>query len=271
MHLAAATTFCNGIRCGAFSVFYGCRSLKNCAMKVRLSYTPNRAILVGLRYFLLAVESDRACVIYTDSEYLVHVVCHWVAANVSRGWKCAHADILQLIVNSIWQRQGAIQCRFSPPDDSSLQALKEAKRLALNAAASKNGFLFNPLDRVSKDSLVPCLNELETGSVHVPKVLTNLSRSRQPVGSSRSCPDADEIKADDSLSHRGRTRVRIAKRDNLKRLLEAETNADYWRVLQDFLNDFHHKSSPVSNLALSVVFKKRINPPEIIPDHFNTE
>ncbi len=54
----------------------------------------------------------------------------------------------------------------------------------------------------------------------------------------RGVPDYDNIDIDIE-DHRGRPRERAAKRENLSKLMEAETSAQYWSVLRGFLDEVH--------------------------------
>lgn len=85
-----------------------------------------------------------------------------------------------------------------------------------------------------------------------------------------SIPEDADIDVDIE-DHRGRPREHAAKRENLQKLLEAETSTQYWTVLCGFLDDVRLKSKLVSMEAMRTAFEERINPPLVTPGHFDLE
>ncbi|KAJ7207230.1 hypothetical protein GGX14DRAFT_301864, partial [Mycena pura] len=73
---------------------------------------------------------------------------------------------------------------------------------------------------------------------------------------------------DDPDSHRSRLKVRKIQRDNLMKLLKAETIREWWQIIRSF-TDTKPRAPQVTVEQLRDVFQVRLNPPAVMPDHFD--
>jgi hypothetical protein len=127
--LASSTGCSDGEPAAAFSVHFGHHLPRNVAYLIDGSPTNNRAILLSLHCLLDSIHVKQPCIIYSASEYLRHSICHWAASNASRGWTCAHTDVLKALVTSIQNHKGTLIFRMR--DSTALsESFITAKRMA---------------------------------------------------------------------------------------------------------------------------------------------
>ncbi|KAJ7106409.1 hypothetical protein C8R43DRAFT_823907, partial [Mycena crocata] len=71
-------------------------------------------------------------------------------------------------------------------------------------------------------------------------------------------------------SHRGRLRERALQKDNLQALLNASSGAEFWKLVRGW-TDAKKRSPQVTADELHDTFKARLNPPQVIPEHFDID
>ncbi|KAF8210726.1 hypothetical protein K438DRAFT_1430448, partial [Mycena galopus ATCC 62051] len=71
-------------------------------------------------------------------------------------------------------------------------------------------------------------------------------------------------------SHRGRARERELQRENLQALLNATSGAEFWKLVRGW-TDPKPRTALVTAGQLRGVFEQRLNPPNVLPEHFNVE
>ncbi|KAI9063558.1 ribonuclease H-like protein, partial [Trametes sanguinea] len=81
-------------RTGA-GIYYGPNSARNAAVRVPgTSQTNNRAELYAVLHVLYHAEPHISLGIHSDSQYVIHSICHWATRNAQLGWRCLHGDLL---------------------------------------------------------------------------------------------------------------------------------------------------------------------------------
>ncbi|KAJ7895208.1 hypothetical protein B0H14DRAFT_3125349 [Mycena olivaceomarginata] len=80
----------------------------------------------------------------------------------------------------------------------------------------------------------------------------------------------DDDLGPDRDSHRGRARERELQRENLQALLNANSGAEFWKLVRGW-TDPKPRSALVTAGQLRNVFEERLNPPSVLPEHFNVE
>ncbi|OCH88480.1 ribonuclease H-like protein, partial [Obba rivulosa] len=81
-------------RAGA-GVYWGPGAAKNLSARVPGLQTNGRGELLAVVFALLDAELCRPLVICSDSEYVIHSLCHWAPKREATGWDCANSDMLQ--------------------------------------------------------------------------------------------------------------------------------------------------------------------------------
>ena len=81
---------------------------------------------------------------------------------------------------------------------------------------------------------------------------------------------SDEDLGPERDAHWGRTREREQQRENLQALLNANSGAEYWKLMRGW-TDPKPRSAQVTAGELRDVFEERLNPPAVLPEHFDVE
>ncbi len=85
-------------------------------------------------------------------------------------------------------------------------------------------------------------------------------------------PDSDGGDVDSSSeSHRGRHSVRKAMWRNLQELTAVACRSDFWKLIRSWSHPSHHSLPKVSLDAITHTFHDHMNPPKILPDHWDLE
>ncbi|KAJ7147960.1 hypothetical protein C8R46DRAFT_838164, partial [Mycena filopes] len=114
--------------------------------------------------------------------------------------------------------------------------------------------------------LVLAADAIPLPGVKVSTPLPAESVSKAPVVSV-----VDEDLGPETDSHRGRTRERELLRGNLESMINSSrSSAQYWRLIRGW-TDAKRRGAQVTAAQLREVFEGRLNPPEVLPDHFNVE
>ncbi|RDB17742.1 RNA-directed DNA polymerase from mobile element jockey [Hypsizygus marmoreus] len=110
---------------------------------------------------------------------------------------------------------------------------------------------------------------LGEGTFPTPKVTTNLVLDQPPPKPrSRQLPAEADIDEDPPDAHRGRQKERHLRWLNLQALRSCQTSYEFWQLIRMW-TDAKRRQPMVTADQLQVVFEARINPPLVIPAHFN--
>ncbi|KAJ6496160.1 hypothetical protein C8R45DRAFT_823367, partial [Mycena sanguinolenta] len=100
--------------------------------------------------------------------------------------------------------------------------------------------------------------------IEVEKITTNLPSDSPNPNTTVAVPVREQYPA----AHRGRERLHAIRDRNRKRLFEAPSPAVFWKEYKKLADP---APIPVALTAesLRIVFEKRLNPPEVLPDSFD--
>lgn len=252
-------------------VCWGLGSSRNSSHRVPGRQTSQRGELYATLQALVAADSLRCLCVRTDSEYVIHTLCHWAPALAEAGWACENADLIEACVERLAARPRIT--RFSWVKGHSGNALnEEADRLARVGCTLP---MEEPPPRLSDVS--PCLRlPLDPDVGGLPsKVCTDLPPC--PLPSTKAVPTVEEILDDDVPTPatadpllKGRAARRAQAAENLRKLEAVQKEASFWRLV-------YHVSHPRSRLAavaldaLRNVFMHRMNMPVVPPAEFAEE
>ncbi|KAJ7827976.1 hypothetical protein B0H14DRAFT_2367292, partial [Mycena olivaceomarginata] len=185
---------------------------------------------------------------------------HYAYKNDTCGWTCVNGDILKLII--AW-----IHCRTAPIHFSHIKKdritdfYKRAKDIAIRASEIPR-------------SAPTASNE------HAPGPIPPLPSTAQPLNTEKitanlpndsSNPETAPVLPREQYpaSHRGRERLYEIRERNRRKLLEAPSAAVFWKEIKKLADP---APIPVSVTAESLrnVFEKRLNPPEVLPESFDS-
>ena len=74
-------TVAGNVKQAGAGVFLGIKHKNNVALRVPGLPTNNRAELCAVLWLVTHVDPQQPLVIFTDSQYVIHSVCHWAASN----------------------------------------------------------------------------------------------------------------------------------------------------------------------------------------------
>ncbi|KAJ7899347.1 hypothetical protein B0H13DRAFT_1450971, partial [Mycena leptocephala] len=101
-----------------------------------------------------------------------------------------------------------------------------------------------------------------------PKVSSPLPEEALPKEKDIVVRDADL--GPDPDSHRGRARERELQKENLQALLNASSGAEFWKIVRGW-TDPKKRAPQVTVTDLHDSFKARLNPPDVVPEHFDID
>ncbi|KAJ7692954.1 hypothetical protein B0H16DRAFT_1652557, partial [Mycena metata] len=176
-------------------------------------------------------------------------------------WDCANGDLLEHIAKIIRARRGPVSFHHihEPLTNS---ANTGARKLALAAASANEDTVF-PLPDAPETSAVDtlgtpkCTTSLPTMDLPKRKPVLNITAAQLAIGDS---PDA----------HRNRLIVHRIQSGNLNRLLNSENIREWWEVMKGFINA-KQQDARVTVHQLRETFRARLNPPAIMPAHFDAD
>lgn len=121
-------------------------------------------------------------------------------------------------------------------------------------------------------SILPPKSCRYTDSNHECHFVSRVCASKEPADIPKSSHnDPAPIEADvDNLSEaqRGRPKVREAMWKNLQQLVTVASGRDFWKLIRKW-SDPCAKPAQVSTAQFETTFRQRMNPPHVLPDHFD--
>ncbi|EJD47307.1 ribonuclease H-like protein, partial [Auricularia subglabra TFB-10046 SS5] len=109
----------------------GCK--RNASYRVPGRQTSPRAELYAVGHAVKGAPSARPLHIRTDSEYAIHVFCHWAADFAECGWQCENADVITSIVAMLASREAPTRLSWVKGHSGNVLN-EEADRLAARGA-----------------------------------------------------------------------------------------------------------------------------------------
>ncbi|KAJ7127581.1 hypothetical protein C8R43DRAFT_1027708 [Mycena crocata] len=229
------------------AVYWGKDSTNNISSAVPGVQSDARAALYAIALAIMMAPKHKTLVINSGSQHAVRSYCYWASGNATRGWGCKDADIIRSGAEHLRARLGAVTVRWisggSEDTNKHLQAAKQMARIAARADPPL------PVPVIPPSPAAPVMAP-STVSLPGPKVFSPL-----PAVNPEKKSDIDVHVSDvgpDEESHRGRERERQQKRANLESLQKK-------------------RAAQVTAGQLHDVFKERLNPPDVLPEHFDVE
>ncbi|KAF7342021.1 RNA-directed DNA polymerase from mobile element jockey [Mycena venus] len=248
----------------AFGLYWGDNSRHNRGWCIPGRQLDGRAMLIGILWALGVSNAARPLEIYTTSKYAIRGICYSAGKNHTRGWDCANGDLFERIADTILQRTSQISFHhISQPHTNT--ALSGARKLAHGAISSSDRSVLTVPD-VPKTILVP-----PVPGQTVQKVVTSLPKDDPPKPKAQIIVTAAQLAIGDKPdAHRNRLTVRRLQSENLNRLLNAETIREWWEIIRGF-TDKKPRDARVTAEQLRDVFRVRLNPPAVMPSHFDAD
>ncbi|TFY75202.1 hypothetical protein EWM64_g8810 [Hericium alpestre] len=249
----------NAMRADA-GVLWGLDSPRNASLRIPGLQTNNRGELYAVLAALDGAPPHRSLVLSTDSQYVIHSLCHWAADLAQSSWQCVNANLISACVT--W-----LQSRCCP---TNFVWIKGHVGNILHNACDALTFAGMQLPPVVPD--MPALL-LPTACDHpctirplLQKAFTALPRQSVPRATTAGLvvPWVDPHAA----AHRGRARFRQQQQDNLQHLVACESDATFWCLICDW-TDTKARPLQVPLAALREVFVGCMNPPRELPAPWN--
>lgn len=240
-------------------VFWGDGNALNLAERVPGTQTNNRGEVFALLRLLQIAHPTDTLHIFCDSEYTIETIASRAADNEDCGWNIPNGDLFREIVQLIRRRAAAIQ--FIQVKGHSGNHHHDAADLLAKAGArmaTVNDFtatIFPPF-------ITPVSQPDQPGT----KVTATMLPKRKPPVP----PPTDKSESHHSAltAHRHRPVIAAKQLEFRKKLLEAKTEREFWRVAKDIMGT-KKTTSNFSAEALKNVFEKRMNPIVPMPETFD--
>ncbi|KAF7374664.1 RNA-directed DNA polymerase from mobile element jockey [Mycena sanguinolenta] len=250
----------------AFGVYWGkdCSHNKGWCLPGR--QLDVRAALTGVLYSLSVSNPDHPLDIFMTSKQVIRSICYSAGKNYTTGWDCANPDLLEHIAKLIRKRNSQVSFSLvhQPHNNKALSAAKSLARSAAGAAPL-------PIFTISDAPNDTVLSDSSQTRNTLPKVVTSVLKDDLPKPKTRTNVTAAQLAIGDKPdSHRNRLTVRRLQSENLNRLLNAETIREWWQIMRDF-TDSKPRDTRVTAEQLRAAFKVRLNPPAVMPSHFDVE
>lgn len=252
---------------------FGLRAAKNLALRVPGGQTNNRGELWAVLQACMATPPERPLRVFTDSEHVIHTLCHWAAAYAMTGWPCANADLIVPTVNLLAARPAATRFDWVPAHSGNVLN-DEADKLAKLGASKPAVEMPDDLPSTPPEITEHGARAAKGGH---PKVFTELPATAEPGPRA-----AAELRPHDVMEnvpaeqgdrddfHRGRRARRMKAAENLCALERVQNDAEFWKFV---LHVTHPRSreAAVAMYALQTVFMGRMNAPLLLPPEFSAE
>jgi ribonuclease HI len=252
----------NGTRdaTAGYGVFWGENHSWNTAGRVPGKQTNQRGELLAVVYALACANPLLSLHVYSDSHYAIKSVVYWAAQHSARGWRCDNGDILKVLTQMVARR-------VAPTKFSYVKGHSGNKHNDASDALAKEGAAMSPVASIIMPDLppVPDFASLGLNTLSVAKVSTELAEVLLPDTASQPMVVIGEPQG----SHRGRERWRTLQSENLQLLVDAESDAQFWKSFRK-LADPKPVAPLVSLEALKISFMTRMNPLDPLPQSFNT-
>ncbi|KAF7337608.1 RNA-directed DNA polymerase from mobile element jockey [Mycena sanguinolenta] len=207
---------------------------------------------------------DSSLTIYTSSQYAIRTYCYWAGEYAMAGWPCVHADVLQVAANVIRARTAPLRLLLNKPQLNHHALAAQAMAREAVAKPETQRWSLPQVDSVSLNA-----DHAVATTIAIPKVSTMILETDEHKKRTVTEISVDEVEDPDD-SHRGRRWEREMLWKNLVALLDCETEREFWDLMRSWTGE--RPSRPQVSLdQLHDFFKARLNPPAVIPAHFDAE
>jgi ribonuclease HI len=255
-------------RAGA-GIYWGHGSVRNGSRRVPGEQTNNNAEMYAVAEALRRARPDYRLLVFSDSTYVIRLLCYSAPRLASEGWTCVNATVIKTVVARLQNRTAPVE--FIHVRSHTGNEWNDAAD-ALAKAGCDRALISPDLSHEAQRHTVP--GEARNAELGwVPKVSTTLprlpERREEPPSRAELMAELDEGERN---AHRGRAKARLMKRRNLAHLLDvsARNERTFWDLVRRWA-DPKKRAPAVSLDALNRSLQQRMTLGERDPRVFDVE
>lgn len=228
------------------------------------AHSPTAATLYAIAGLISQRPPGRKVIVYGPPGGILRLIGDGMARQVNMNYPATFGESAKALVMSIHAHTAAIDIR-SPTTDFHLELRRtlSAKAKLMWRKCSRQGWNTMMLDCQGQETNT--VNEEPTPPMY-PKVIIRLPKENRKGEEDMS--NETWISLSGLAAVRTRKEVRAVMRDNLQKLVEAESPGAWWQIVKSFTTD-KPRPSLVTAPQLGNDFYQRLNPPNSPPPHYD--